>query len=264
MNTGKSTASAVRFSTVSGAVAKAVAKAAALASAMIALSACAQFSSEANERQADQVSASQLVAPPAEGPQLFGPWDDQAQPTNSSRASRNGDSARVARTRGAIAALPPEPSRVVVQRQRQAPILQSPPQIAAASPPQPLIGRTGIPAFEQGFTETASGLKYKQTQVGQGPVPRRGDTIIARYSGWIYEDGEKGDLFDRSGDRPFTFQLGAGRVIEGWDEAFAGMRPGEKRTLIVPSELAYGRTGAPGLIRPNEDLVFDVELVEVQ
>lgn len=236
---------------------------------LAALSACEQFSGNRQSQSGEQVTASQLVAPPEEGPQIFGPWGEQDQTSSRSSGNNSGNSARVARTDGRSAVTRPAPTRAVSRRTVPAPApapapVQSPAQISAIPPPQLLTGRSGVPAFELGFTETSSGLKYKLTQTGQGPIPRRGDTLVARYQGWIYENGEKGDLFDRSGDRPFTFELGAGRVIEGWDEAFAEMRVGEKRTLIVPSALAYGRTGSPGLIRPNEDLVFDVELVKIQ
>ncbi|MCZ6604515.1 MAG: FKBP-type peptidyl-prolyl cis-trans isomerase [Alphaproteobacteria bacterium] len=92
-------------------------------------------------------------------------------------------------------------------------------------------------------------------------MPQTGQTVLAHYSGWIYEDGQKGDLFDRSRGNPFDFVLGTGQVIRGWDEAFANMRPGAKRILIIPPDLAYGRSGAPGLIPPNATLWFEVEFV---
>jgi FKBP-type peptidyl-prolyl cis-trans isomerase FkpA len=89
------------------------------------------------------------------------------------------------------------------------------------------------------------------------------------YTGWLYDDkapDHKGKKFDSSLDRnqPFKFDLGAGQVIQGWDEGFAGMKIGGKRTLIIPSEMGYGARGAGGVIPPNATLVFDVELLDVK
>ena len=90
--------------------------------------------------------------------------------------------------------------------------------------------------------------------------------MIVHYTGWLYVDGEKGSKFDSSVDRnqPFNFPLGAGRVIGGWDEGVAGMRPGGKRMLIIPPALGYGASGAGGVIPPNATLMFDVELIEIR
>lgn len=109
---------------------------------------------------------------------------------------------------------------------------------------------------------TSSGLKYTDLTVGGGAQPRAGQTAVVHYTGWLL-DGKK---FDSSKDRgePFTFALGQGRVIKGWDEGVAGMKVGGKRVLIVPPPLGYGAQGAGGVIPPNATLKFEVELLDVR
>lgn len=113
---------------------------------------------------------------------------------------------------------------------------------------------------------TSSGLRYVDSATGAGEAAKAGDNVVVHYTGWLYVDGEKGSKFDSSVDRgqPFNFPLGAGRVIGGWDEGVAGMRPGGKRTLIIPPALGYGARGAGGVIPPNATLMFDVELIEIR
>jgi len=113
---------------------------------------------------------------------------------------------------------------------------------------------------------TSSGLRYIDHEAGAGEKAEAGDNVVVHYTGWLYVDGEKGNKFDSSVDRnqPFSFPLGAGRVIGGWDEGVAGMRPGGKRTLIIPPALGYGAHGAGGVIPPNATLMFDVELIEIR
>lgn len=107
-----------------------------------------------------------------------------------------------------------------------------------------------------------SGLKYMDIEVGEGPAAVSGRQVTVHYTG-TFPDGKK---FDSSVDRnePFTFELGAGHVIKGWDEGVAGMRIGGKRKLIIPPELGYGRRGAGSVIPPNAVLHFEVELLGVE
>ena len=113
---------------------------------------------------------------------------------------------------------------------------------------------------------TPSGLKITDAKVGTGASPRRGQTCVMHYTGWLYENGSKGKKFDSSRDRgqPFEFPLGMKRVIAGWDEGVATMKVGGKRTLIIPPALGYGARGAGGVIPPNATLMFDVELLDVK
>jgi FKBP-type peptidyl-prolyl cis-trans isomerase FkpA len=117
--------------------------------------------------------------------------------------------------------------------------------------------------------EEVKELKSIDTQAGNGKVAESGNWVNVHYTGWLHDPkapDKKGKKFDSSLDRgqPFTFQLGAGRVIQGWDAGVAGMKVGGKRTLIIPPNMAYGRRGAGGVIPANAALVFDVELLGVE
>lgn len=115
--------------------------------------------------------------------------------------------------------------------------------------------------------KTVSGLEYIDQKVGDGDIAVAGDVVDVHYTGWLQNaDGTKGKKFDSSRDRdqPFTFPLGAGRVIKGWDEGVAGMAVGGQRELIIPANLGYGERGAGGVIPPNATLIFDVELLKVK
>ena len=113
---------------------------------------------------------------------------------------------------------------------------------------------------------TSSGLQITDITVGTGATPRSGQTCVMHYTGWLYENGQKGKKFDSSVDRgePFEFPIGAGRVIKGWDEGVATMKVGGKRTLVIPPALGYGARGAGGVIPPNATLIFEVELLGVK
>lgn len=108
---------------------------------------------------------------------------------------------------------------------------------------------------------TKSGLIYEELVKGEGTPARSGDSVVVHYTGWL-TDGRK---FDSSLDRnePFSFVLGRGNVIAGWDEGVEGMQVGGRRTLTIPPNLGYGPYGAGGVIPPNATLVFEVELIEV-
>ena len=109
---------------------------------------------------------------------------------------------------------------------------------------------------------TPSGLKYTDDVVGSGEEATAGQTAVVHYTGWLLN----GQKFDSSKDRgqPFSFPLGGGRVIKGWDEGVAGMKVGGKRTLIVPPALGYGLNGAGNVIPPMATLKFEVELLELR
>ncbi len=103
-----------------------------------------------------------------------------------------------------------------------------------------------------------SGLEYYDIKEGTGAAAKSGDNVSVHYTGWL----TTGRKFDSSvGKQPFTFKLGEGQVIKGWDEGVAGMKVGGKRQLHIPPELAYGSRGAAGVIPPNAKLIFDVELL---
>ena len=104
-------------------------------------------------------------------------------------------------------------------------------------------------------------LQIEDLVVGTGPEAKKGDVVEVHYTGWL-TDGKR---FDSSvGRAPFSFHLGAGQVIQGWDRGVAGMKVGGKRRLTVPPELGYGSRGFPGVIPPQSTLVFEVELLGVR
>lgn len=115
---------------------------------------------------------------------------------------------------------------------------------------------------EKSEVTTPSGLKYVDEVVGTGPAPEKGKQVTVHYTGTL-EDGKK---FDSSKDRnqPFTFTIGVGQVIKGWDEGVMSMKVGGKRKLTIPPDLAYGQRGAPPAIPPGATLLFEVELLDVK
>lgn len=116
------------------------------------------------------------------------------------------------------------------------------------------------------MTKTKTGLQYEDTTPGTGAEAKAGHTCVMHYTGWLWVDGAKGSKFDSSLDRgsPFSFKLGSGEVIRGWDEGVAGVKIGGKRSLIIPPDLGYGARGAGGVIPPNATLLFEVELLELR
>lgn len=126
----------------------------------------------------------------------------------------------------------------------------------------PNSATTETPVVER--VKTASGLQYQDVKVGTGEVARPGYNVTVHYTGWLKSrDGSTGRKFDSSRDKdePFSFRLGTGQVIQGWDEGVQGMRVGGIRKLIVPSYLGYGSRGAPPAIPPNATLLFEIELL---
>jgi FKBP-type peptidyl-prolyl cis-trans isomerase len=121
-------------------------------------------------------------------------------------------------------------------------------------------------------TRTESGLEYWDVIEGKGEPPKAGQTCVVHYTGWLCEKGAKGKQFDTSkeGDHsevdrgaPYTFHVGTGEVIKGWDEGVSSMRAGGKRELLIPANLAFGEHGAGGVIPPNADVLYEVELLEI-
>jgi len=116
--------------------------------------------------------------------------------------------------------------------------------------------------------DNITALQITDSKVGAGAEATSGRQVSVHYTGWLHDPKSKdlhGKKFDSSRDHgePFSFRLGAGQVIRGWDQGVAGMKVGGARTLIIPAELAYGRRGAGGAIPPDATLVFDVELLDV-
>ena len=130
----------------------------------------------------------------------------------------------------------------------------------------PLAVQTALAQTAGKPMTTASGLQIIDSKVGTGASPKTGQTCVMHYTGWLYENGQKGKKFDSSVDRnePFEFPIGQRQVIAGWDEGVASMKVGGKRTLIIPPALGYGARGAGGAIPPNATLMFDVELLAVK
>jgi peptidylprolyl isomerase len=125
---------------------------------------------------------------------------------------------------------------------------------------------TAAAQAEGNVVTTPLGLKLIDTKVGTGAQPKKGQTVVVDYTGWLYENGAKGAKFDSSVDRgyPFMFKLGKGEVIQGWDDGVATMKVGGKRTLIIPPAFGYGARGAGSSIPPNATLMFDVELLDIK
>ncbi|MGH6878171.1 MAG: FKBP-type peptidyl-prolyl cis-trans isomerase, partial [Rhizomicrobium sp.] len=131
-----------------------------------------------------------------------------------------------------------------------------------------VLGAAAPTAMTATAAQAAQPAQFKIIDVkqGSGAVAKPGEAVTVNYTGWLYVNGAKGKKFDSSFDhgQPFTFTLGAGNVIPGWDKGVAGMKVGGKRTLIIPPDLGYGAEGTPdGTIPPGATLIFDVDLLKV-
>ena len=123
--------------------------------------------------------------------------------------------------------------------------------------------------YNHALMDNITSLQITDSKVGTGAEAKSGRQVTVHYTGWLYDPkaaDKHGKKFDSSKDHgePFSFKLGGGQVIRGWDQGVAGMKVGGTRTLVIPSELGYGQRGAGGAIPPNATLLFDVELLEVK
>ena len=125
---------------------------------------------------------------------------------------------------------------------------------------------TSVAVQAAGEVTRPSGLRIIDVKPGSGPVLQPGQTVTVNYTGWLFIDGKKGKKFDSSLDRgvPFSFTVGQGQVIRGWDEGLATMHVGGERTLIIPPSLGYGANGAGAVIPPGATLIFDIDLLGVK
>jgi FKBP-type peptidyl-prolyl cis-trans isomerase len=142
--------------------------------------------------------------------------------------------------------------------------------IAAGSLPSIAARRPDTPTQEIKVTETLpTDLVITDLKKGTGPAIAAGQTAVVHYTGWLYSadaKDHKGTKFDSSRDRndPFSFNVGGGEVIGGWDQGVVGMQAGGHRTLVIPPSLGYGARGAGGVIPGNATLLFDIELIRIQ
>ncbi len=117
-------------------------------------------------------------------------------------------------------------------------------------------------------TTMPSKLSFKilKEATSNAAQPQKGQMVTVHYTGWLSDNGAKGKKFDSSIDRgqPFQFIVGVGQVIQGWDEAVLSMKVGEKREVLIPSELGYGSYGAGDVIPPHADLIFDIDILDAQ
>lgn len=126
------------------------------------------------------------------------------------------------------------------------------------------IGKSGADAAK--FSSTASGLKVWDEKIGDGEKAVPEKTVTVHYTGWLYVDGQAGRMFDSSRARkePYSFVLGGGKVIKGWDEGVRYMKVGGKRWIIVPPYLGYANQGMGRIIPPGATLMFEIELMNVK
>jgi len=145
----------------------------------------------------------------------------------------------------------------------EAPTTRTTPPTATQQPPAEQPGPAGKPEVEVPEGPPPQELKTKDLAEGEGKTAKKGDMVTVQYVGVLYDTGEEFDASYNRGE-PFTFTLGAGEVIPGWDEGIAGMQVGGRRRLVIPPDQAYGDAGSPPVIGPDEALVFVVDLVSVE
>jgi hypothetical protein len=183
--------------------------------------------------------------------QLVAPSTVQAAPSGAAEPAIVRAAATPARNTGAFELDPEDPNPTLFTMASDV----SPDQIAAGG--ASALGGDLVAAKER---ITPSGLRITDVVIGDGPEATAGESVSVNYRGTL----ENGKEFDSSyGRGPFSFPLGAGRVIKGWDEGVAGMQVGGKRKLVIPPDLAYGERGAGGVIPPNATLIFEVELLKI-
>jgi FKBP-type peptidyl-prolyl cis-trans isomerase len=148
----------------------------------------------------------------------------------------------------------------VPEPESRAPV-EAAPASASAAPAATPAAPAATPAASASAPAAVTSLIKVDTKIGKGTAAKTGDTVKVHYTGTLMN----GSKFDSSLDRnePFEFKLGAGMVIRGWDEGVVGMKPGGKRKLTIPSDMAYGKSGHPPVIPPDSPLVFDIELLEI-
>lgn len=171
--------------------------------------------------------------------------------------------AQIRGTGDAIAAPSPTPE-VTVASSPSVPAelnIAQAPSTEASDLMNPAESPSEVAPVADNLVTTESGLQYVELVEGTGAIPQTGQTVVVHYVGTL----EDGTQFDSSRDRnrPFSFRLGTGQVIRGWDEGLSTMRVGGRRQLIIPPDLGYGARGAGGVIPPNATLVFDVELLRI-
>jgi FKBP-type peptidyl-prolyl cis-trans isomerase len=129
-----------------------------------------------------------------------------------------------------------------------------------------VITSTAVSFAKEAVSVAEGGLTYSDLKVGTGAVAETGKTAVIHFTGWIDDNGNKGEQFFNSRDegKPVAFKIGTDMVIKGWNLGVVGMQEGGRRRLMVPSELGYGAKGAADIVPPNTDLIYDIELIEIR
>jgi peptidylprolyl isomerase len=152
--------------------------------------------------------------------------------------------------------------QATTEASKQAPVAQpKPPAVQTVKPSAAEASIDKKPTVPKGTGSAPAKLVVQRLIAGSGPAVKNGDNVTVQYVGVLFKNGKE---FDASwGKQPFSFTVGQGNVIPGWDQGLLGMKVGERRKLIVPAALAYGAQGSPPKIGPNEPLIFDVDLKKI-